>query len=248
MKRKGVLLLIAVVIAAVGASVVLLYANGLASAAKADESLVKVLTASEVIEPGETAKLAQSEGKLALTEIPQSAVLEGALTSVETIGDKVALATIYPGEQILAAKFGTTAASEQTLRIPEGKLAVSLELSDPARVAGFVTPGSRVVIFVSSAVTATDTTAEATFTRVLVPDAEVIGVGQTTVLSAANKEPDAAVGTEEVPKTILTVALDQQDAERVVFAAGTGGLTFGLLGKGTEITPSQGVTAADLLK
>ncbi|MBA3266177.1 MAG: Flp pilus assembly protein CpaB [Nocardioidaceae bacterium] len=247
MKRKGVLLVVAVVIAAVGASLVLLYVNGLAGAAKANESLVKVLAATEVIEPGQTAEQAQAEGKLALTEIPQSSVVKGALTSVETIGDKVALSTIYPGEQILAAKFGTTAASKQTLTIPKGQLAVSLELSDPARVAGFVTPGSHVVIFVSSAVTATDTTAESNFTRILVPNVEVIGVGETTVLSAASDKADDA-STEEVPKTILTVALDQADAERVIFASGTGGLTFGLLAEGTKITPGKGVTSADLLK
>lgn len=247
MKRKGILLVVSILIAAVGASLVLLYVNGLAGAAKANESLVQVLTVTEVIEPGETATLAQSEGKLALTEIPQSSVVQGALTSVETISDKVALATIYPGEQILAAKFGTTAASEQTLSIPKGQLAVSLELTDPARVAGFVTPGSHVAIFVSSVVPATDNAAETTFTRILVPDVEVIGVGQTTVLSAAKKESEEA-GTEEVPKTILTIAVDQQDAERVIFAAGTGGLTFGLLAEGTEITPNQGVTAADLLQ
>lgn len=244
MKRKVVLLIAAVAIAAVGASLVLLYVNGLAGTAQANENLVKVLTATETIQPGEQVGDAQSAGKFTLTSVPKSSVVKGAVTSVTSMADEVALAAIYPGEQILAAKFGTTAASEQTLTIPKGKIAVSVELTDPARVAGFVTPGSRVVIFVSSAATTDGVTTLPAYTRVLVSEAEVIGVGPTTVLSAASGKSGSAA--DDIPKTILTLALDQHDADRVLFAASTGGLAFGLLGDGTKIKADHGVTASDL--
>jgi pilus assembly protein CpaB len=245
MRRKVVLLVVAIAIAAVGASLVLMYVNGLSSKAQANENLVSVLTATEVINPGEQAGTAQSDGKFALTDMPKSSVVDGAVTSVDSMSDEVALSKIYPGEQILAAKFGTTAASEQTLTIPKGQIAVSVELTDPARVAGFVTPGSHVAIFISSAATTNGTTTTEAYTRVLVSDVEVIGVGPTTVLSAASGD-ETDSSADEIPKTILTVALDQRDSDRVLFAASTGGLAFGLLGEGTKITPDHGVTAGDL--
>jgi pilus assembly protein CpaB len=247
MSRKVVLLVAATAIAAVGASLVLLYVNGLAGKAKANESLVSVLTATEVINPGEKASTAQSAGKFALTKMPKSSVVAGAVTSVDSMASEVALSPIYPGEQILTANFGTTAASEQTLSIPKGMIAVSVQLTDPARVAGFVTPGSRVAIFVSSAGTTAGTTTASPTTRIMVPSVEVIGVGATTVLSAASGDKTTS-STDAIPETILTLALNQRDSDRVLFAASNGGLAFGLLGQGTRIKTDHGVTASDLLQ
>ena len=57
----------------------------------------------------------------------------------------MALTTIYPGEQILRNKFGTDlGVGESRLSIPKDKIAVSVNLSDPDRVAGFVNPGDHV--------------------------------------------------------------------------------------------------------
>jgi pilus assembly protein CpaB len=245
MRRKVVLLVVAVVIAAVGSSLVLLYVNGLADKAQANENLVRVLTATEQIDPGEPAGAAQANGKFELTRMPKSSVLEGAVTTVDKMAAEVALGTIYPGEQILAVKFGKTAASAQTLAIPKGQIAVSVELTDPARVAGFVTPGSHVVIFVSAAEATNGTKTTAAYTRVLVPDVEVIGVGPTTVLSGPTGA-SSDKSADQVPKTILTVALDQKDSDRVLFAASTKSVAFGLLGEGTKITADRGVSAGDL--
>jgi pilus assembly protein CpaB len=245
MRRKVVLLVSAVVIAALGASLVLLYVNGLADRAQANEDLVNVLTVTEKIEPGEQASAAQSHGKFELTKVPKSSVVQGAVTNVREMADQVALAAIYPGEQVLAEKFGTTAASKQALPIPKGKIAVSVELTDPARVAGFVAPGSHVVIFVSAVETTNGSTTTPAYTRVLVPDVEVIGVGATTVLSGPTGN-QSKQAVDEVPRTILTVALDQQDSGRVLFAASTKGLAFGLLGEGTKITQDRGISAGDL--
>ena len=63
MRRKVVLLVVAVVIAAMGASLVLLYVNGLSDKAQANEDLVNVLTVTETIDRGEEAGAAQSAGK-----------------------------------------------------------------------------------------------------------------------------------------------------------------------------------------
>jgi pilus assembly protein CpaB len=241
-----VLLAVAAVIALIGTTMVVLYVNGLSSKATANESLVKVLTATGQISTGETATQAQSEGKFALTEVPKSSVVAGAVTAIDTMGSQVALAPIYPGEQILAVKFGTTASASQTLPVPKGKVAVSVELSDPGRVAGFVTPGSKVAIFVTIKDTSGGATGAASVTRILVSSVEVIAVGPTTLLTPPGSAGSAA--NTAVPQTILTVALAQRDADRVIFGSNNEALAFGLLGSGTRIKHDAGVTERALLR
>lgn len=247
MKRKLFLLAVAGLIAVIGASLVLFYVNGKTSqAATTHERLVKVLTATALIDTGESAAHAQSAGKFALSHVSKSDVVQGAVLSVGSMDSQVALAPIYPGEQILAARFGTTAEASQTLPVPKGMVAASVELSDPGRVAGFLTPGSHVAIFFSFT-NAGDPEAPATFTRILVPDTEVIAVGPTTILNAPGST-SGAQAEDPVPSTILTIALDQRNVDRVLFASHTGGLAFGLIGPGTTITPDKGVTVQDLFK
>ena len=252
MSRNVVLLVAAVAIAALGAGLVLLYVSSLAGAATADQQMVKVLTATSTISPGETAAVAKSDGRLALTEVPKSSLVAGAVTSVRQMSGEVSQVTIFPGEQILAQMFATSVASGQNLPIPHGKLAISVELSDPGRVAGFVPPGAHVAIFISVQGTSTDATGSQSYTRIMVPNAEVLAVGPATVLSAGGSS-SAATTSDPVPQTILTVALSQHDADRVLFASNSSGsstggtLAFGLLGSGTAITPDPGVTARDLL-
>ncbi len=64
--------------------------------------------------------------------------------------DQVALSVIFPNEQIVSAKFGTVG-NQETLTIPDGNMAISVNLTDTGRVSGFVSPGADVAIFASSA-------------------------------------------------------------------------------------------------
>ena len=177
-------------------------------------------------------------------------LVDGALSSGKSISDQVAIDTIYPGEQIISQKFGE-AGSEETLTIPEDKLAISVELTNPARVAGFVNPGSMVAIFASAdpeVIKADGTTQKLSpYTRLLLPEVQVIGVGTTTVQSKTTTTEDGEQTTEEIPRTILTVAVDQEQAERLIYAARNGDLSFALLNKESKVKDNPGVTAVDIM-
>ena len=149
MGRRTVLLIVAALIAALGTGMVFLYVRGADSRAEASQQPVQVLKAVAQIEPGETLAGAQAAGKLVLGTVPRKQVLTGAVNSVGALGDKVSLTTIYPNEQIVSAKFGDSG-EQQTLTIPDGNIAISVNLSDTGRVAGFVSPGANVAIFSSS--------------------------------------------------------------------------------------------------
>ena len=163
----------AVLVAALGGLLVFLYVQGADSRAEERFDTVDVLKATAIIEPGETIEDAQAAGKLTLAGVAQDQLLAGYQTDTSAIAGTKAMQTIYPGEQIVADKFGTGAVASSALQIPDDKIAISVNLTDPARVAGFVNPGSEVAIFVSGTLEGVTPAGEAvsggSITRLLLP-------------------------------------------------------------------------------
>ena len=250
MSRRSILLTVALIVAALGTTMIVLYVNSIDARAAQGQEQVKVLTATEVIDAGETVAKAQAAGKLEKTDVVREDMVEGALSSTTSIEDQVSLGAIYPGEQIISSKFGAPGSAD-TLSIPDDKLAISVELTDPARVAGFVNPGSEVAIFVSADpfLMKPDGSKKELppYTRLLLPKVQVIGVGTTTVTSKTVTTDEGDKTTEQVPRTILTVAVDQEQAEKVIYGQRNGELSFALLSDKSDVLDNAGVTAADVL-
>jgi pilus assembly protein CpaB len=242
MGRRTVLLIVAALIAAVGAGMVFLYVRGADSRAEASQQPVQVLKAVAQIEPGETLADAQAAGKIKLGTVPKSQVLTGAVNSTSGLENDVALSPIYPNEQIITGKFGS-AGDQSTLTIPDGDIAVSVNLSDTGRVAGFVSPGAKVAIFANT----TDEKGNDT-TRLLEPSVQVIAVGATTVVSTTKTDAAGAQTTEQLPKTLFTLAVPQDEAQKILFASSHGDLSFGLLNDKSKVKADPGVTAANLFR
>src|SRR3954447_10512821 len=148
MARRSIQLIVAVAVAALGAVMIFLYVQGADARASEGQDQVTVLVATDVIDTGESVADAQAAGKFSKTEIAHEDAVDGGLLSTTSLDGQVARSTIYPGQQIIAQQFGAPG-SQQTLPIPDDRLAVSVELTDPARVAGFVNLGSWVAVFVS---------------------------------------------------------------------------------------------------
>jgi pilus assembly protein CpaB len=250
MSRRTILLLVAVLVAALGTALILLYVKGINDRATEGQALVEVLVADDVINVNEAAADAQAAGKFVTKQIPSSAKVEGALSSLKSLEGKVALGEIFPGEQILAQKFGQPGSSG-LLPIPDDLMAISVELSDPARVAGFVNNGSEVAIFASAdpqLITASgDERPLSTTTRIIATRVLVIGVGDTTVTTPSGSGNDQNAATDAaIPRTILTIAVTQTQAEKVLYAARNGDLAFALLTANSTVQDAQGVTGANL--
>jgi pilus assembly protein CpaB len=247
--RRSVLLVVALVIALLGTGLIVLYVKGIDSRAVAGQELVEVLVATDAIDTGESVSAAMEAGKFEKGQVRRADLVEGAIASTTEIQDLVALATIYPGEQIIARRFGSLGQTEG-LVIPDRKVAVSVELTDPERVAGFVNPGSEVAVFVSADLSAlfADGSSQnlGPKTQLLLPRALVIGVGTTSVTPRTTTV-DGEQITEDLPRTILTLALDQEDAEKLIFADRNGDLNFALLTTDSRVKPGRGVRGNDVM-
>ena len=141
--------------------------------------------------------------------------------------EQVALTTIYPGEQILDRKVRHRRPVEapSASPIPEGMIAISVNLDRPARVGGFTKPGlARWSIFVTG--TSGDRHRRPT-TRLLLdagPGASRDRARPAGRSAPTTTDPDGAVdatATAEArsPRTLLTLALDQDEAASVIAVA-----------------------------
>lgn len=239
MGRRLALLIAAVLVAALGTSLVFVYVRNADNRAVADQKPVTVLVAKTSIAAGTRVSDAAASGAFQTKELPKAAVPDGALSSVDPIKDQVALTTIFPGQQLLAGMFGATAAATGSIAIPPGQIAASFSFGDPQRVAGFVQPGSNVAIFVTSSLQGNQQS-----TRVLLPKVTVIAVGPTTITPPATA---SQANTESLPRTILTLALTQTQTEKIIFAQSAGGtLYLGLLNDQSKVTPNTGVNAKNV--
>jgi pilus assembly protein CpaB len=219
---------------------VFFYVAGIQRRANDNAQLVKILVAKDVVASGTTAAQAESSGAFEQKEIPAGFFPPGGVSTVDPIADEVALAPIYPGQQVLAQMFGAQAQTS-ALSIPKGKLAVSVQLGDPNRVAGFVVPGSEVAVF------ATINSDKSDKTQLLLSGVGVIGVGPTTTTTTTTQN-DQGQTTEQIPLAILTLALDQKQAQKVIFAQSQGELYLGLLSPDSRVAGVAATTSGNLFK
>jgi pilus assembly protein CpaB len=253
MDRRRILLIIAAAVAGLGTLLVFLYVRTADNRAQASVDAVQVLTANEQIAAGESYDAALAAGKITPKGVARSQLLDSVVTSTDALKGTVALQAIFPGEQIVSDKFGATAEASSALgTIPEGKLAMTVNLTDPDRVAGFLKPGAEVAIFVTAVSGRGSSEAEAQAdtqprTNLLLPKVTVIGVGDTTATTTTTTTSDGTQQTEQVPRTLLTVAVTTPEAQKLILASKAFEVTFALLSKNSDVGEGPPATASDIL-
>jgi pilus assembly protein CpaB len=250
MGRRIVAIFAAAIVALVGVTAVLLYVRGADSRAVASQQPVNVYVAKSLVPSGTTLKDSVQSGLIIKTSVAAKGVPLGALSGVDgSNGGLFALSDIQPGEYVLNDRFGTKPVGTKAIEVPAGQVAVSVSLSDPARVGTFLTPGSHVVLYDSfdpvAAKSESDASATGTQTRVLLEDVLVIAMGEASLSPAA-----ATTGEDPAPAPVagalLTVAVTPADAVRLVHGIQTGRLYAALRGTDAKIDLGSVASQASL--
>jgi len=251
MDRRRLLLILAVFVAIIGTALVFLYVQGADKRAGDKFDNVSVLKATQDIAAGEKYDSALAAGKISSADVPRNQLTAGYQTSTTALKGKIASVPIFAGQQIITSQFGTSVeAASSTLPVPEGMMAISVNLTDPDRVAGNIQNGSQVAIFVTGSLTNTASTAtgasateDLESTRLLLPKVTVLNVGspQPPTTSTTTEE-DGTQTTEQLPRTLLTLAVSQKDAQKVILASKALSLTFGLLTSESQVKPGPGTS------
>jgi pilus assembly protein CpaB len=251
MDRRRLLLILAVFVAVIGTALVFIYVRGADSRAQKSVADVMALQATSNIAAGETYDAALAAGKVSMQPIPQNVLDKntGYQTSVDALKGKLAAVPIFAGQVIITSQFGSTVqSSSSSLAIPKGMIAISVNLTDPDRVAGNIQNGQQVAIFVTGSLQkskggASTTTSDIQATRLLLPKVTVLNVGSpqppTTTTST---DSTGTQTTEQLPRTLLTIAVTQKDAQKVIVASKALELTFGLITADSNVKPGPGTS------
>lgn len=251
MKRRMLLVGLAVVLALIGTFAVYTYARTADNRAVADTAPKHVLFAHNSIAAGTTWSAAVRNGDLVVENVPAKSAPSSALTSLSEPVDAgaVALSDIAAGQIVLRESFGSQQAQTGVLSIPKGLLAISVSLSANADVAGYVGVQSQVVIFVTYGLNLPDTSPlkaqsggkNPNVTRVLVPRVTVLAVSQAPTNSVEGAKTDAGTVTSTGNSVMLTLGVSQSDAERIIQAQSSGTLYLGLLSDSSQTSADAGV-------
>lgn len=259
MGRRILAIIVAAVLALIGGVMVLLYARNADARAVAAASPRTVFTSSLAIPAGTSIRDAIRLKMLTQTQVPAAGVPAGALTQVTDDNSALlALTDIAPGQYVLAASWGDSPVGEKLIQVPTGKLAVSVALSDPARVGSFVTPGSFITIFATHEEETAPTSGSATApvadsaTNVLLDNIQVIGIGATPLQSGVvataptedGEDPGAAQGGGA--SFLVTLAVTPDQATKLVHGINEFTLYAGLRGAEVKVDPKLETTTKNV--
>jgi pilus assembly protein CpaB len=223
-----------VAVAILGAVLVFAYARSLqGSAGAATGANVGAYVATSAIATGTKGTALTTYVKTA--NVPSAARPADALTSLTQVSSLVALRNISAGEVISASQFGTAGTpniATSGLTIPAGKNAITVTSPVPQAVAGYVSPGDLVNIYLT-------TKSGDQGARLLLTNISVLA----TVPANTPKTPTAAPVSGDV---YFTLALSPQEAEKIIFSQTYESLWYGLVHPGDGPASTTGQTVKTL--
>lgn len=245
MRRRLLATLVALALALVGCLSVVLYVRGADERAMAGQRAVQVLVANQRIPAGTTVAQIRRGGYTDQVTMPGGHVPADAMGVLDAALDTLAVtAEVQPRQLLLRGNLGESTQTSGGLAVPDGKIAVSVEITPTGRVAGFVRPGAMVAVFDTYQVAGTARTA----TKVLLPRVEVIAVGERGTEGAATTTSGTAQATGAGRPILITVAVSQDEAQRLVHGAQTGKLSLALLDDTATVLPGSGVDDQTLFR
>jgi pilus assembly protein CpaB len=215
----------AIVLALIGAVLVLAYANGADKRAESGTKVVAVYTVRSEIPAGTpTADLGD---RVAKADLPKKAVADGAITNLKDVKGLVTGALLVKGEQLVRQRFTTPSAyqsSGSSVAVPAGYLSTTISLAPERAVGGVLSPGSTVAITASfNADGAAPAQSGVILQKVLVTNVQVAdpaAAAQTTDTTTDASRP----GTTPQGSLLVTVALPATDIARLIYATEHGTL------------------------
>lgn len=168
MARKLLLIFASLTLVIAGGA---LYLSLSKSPATASNSTQSVLISTSDLPPG-TAGSSLNENLVQVVEVSSNLVPADAVTSLGQVASLQTVGPLFRGQILMGRMFAPTSATGG-LPIPPGTNAITLQVTDPGRVAGFVQPGSKVVVYQVAGGSGTPGT-------VVLQMAEVIAIGPTT--------------------------------------------------------------------
>jgi pilus assembly protein CpaB len=147
-KRRALIAVAAVLLAALGSGAVLAYVHQAVAHDLAGQKAATALVAQQAIPPGTAARMAQRDGLLRAETLPAASVPGNAVQAINPgLAALVTSAQIEPGQLLLRPMLVPAAQVTGGVALPSRMVAVTIALCLPEAVAGGVHAGSVVEVF-----------------------------------------------------------------------------------------------------
>ena len=252
MKSRGLVVVLALILATVATVGVFLYAQGVKEDARTGGDLVTVYVSKVDIPANTDLNTLIAQGDFVTNEIPRDALIAGAITEITQLRNRRNNVFIVAGEQIPVSRVQGGKVIGGVLSIPEGHQAITVSLDSPRAVGAALAGGDNVTVLATfpevtieegkkaqQPPTATGQqpaqAEKVAATVVLVPQVEVLRVFVPTTTGVTGEGSADTTGDISV-----TLAFLPDEAQRFVFALEQGTVYLSLLppdAEGVELEP-----------
>jgi Flp pilus assembly protein CpaB len=259
MRSRGLVVAIAVVLAVAAAAAVILYTQGVKEQAEEGGGLTPVIVATQDIRANQPLDPLLGQDIFKQIQVPGDALVDGAVTDVSQLRGTSTTSAILANEQIPAERLSTGELPlGGNLGISEGHIAVSVALDAPQGGVGNVQVGDNVSVYATfqgvsvipgtlkqyikapATATAAPQKQLPPFTLTLVPTVRVLRI--------QNPQVDTETGESSGGTIQITLDLEPQDAQNLVFAQENARIWLGLLPPNEEGTqPPASTVPIELL-
>ncbi|WP_409333110.1 Flp pilus assembly protein CpaB [Trujillonella humicola] len=234
--RRLLAALAALLLAAVGAVVLLAYVRGADERALEGVQAVEVLVVDEPVPAGTSGE--ELEDLVRTTLVPAKTAVEGRVTDLDQLAGLVADVDLEPGEQLLAARFvdPEQLTAPDAVAVPEGMQEISVLLEPQRVVGGRLAAGDTVGVYLSLVFQDGTATTHAVQHQVLVTRVQ----GAATVGEDGTQT--AATGAGGPAPLMVTLAVVARDAEQIVYGQEHGTLWLSLEPEGADTDGTRVLT------
>ncbi|MGN6609588.1 MAG: Flp pilus assembly protein CpaB [Jatrophihabitans sp.] len=247
MKRRPVQIALALVLALIATGAVYAYVKHADQRAVAGKQAVDVQLVVKPIPAGISGKDLRDGGYLQIDHLPSDSVPADAVRSIGSdLLDQVTTSDIAAGQVLLPQMLGTKTPTTSGLPIPKNKMAVSIAVDAPADVAGYVQPGAQIAVFDTVILTGPHKVAgdnsngskdDNWTTKLLLPRVDVLAASA----GAPSKENAGMNNGTASQQLLVTVAVDQTEAQRLIHETERGNLYLALLSQSSVTAPGPGI-------
>ena len=234
-KRSNLIVTIGLAVFVAGAAATFLVVRNSDDDSTVSGKGAQVLYAAKAIPSGTTGAVAVDQGMVKTRSIADSARPATALTDPSELSGRTAAASVPEGTVITSDQFAVPQTRLGTVRIPQGKTALAVQLGYVPGVAGFVGSGDRIDIYGLMKEGPGSPSG-----KLIMQNTEVLSVTPSGTTAQA-----AGSGTDP----IFLLAVSPQEAERLAFLTTFQQLYFSLVPKDAPaIGATPGTGLADALK
>ena len=239
-KRSNLIVTLGLAVFIVGAAATYLIVRNSDDGAAVGAGKVSVLVADKPIPAGTTGATAVSQGLVKGKAIDAAAKPPTALTDASQLAGKTVTLGVAEGAILTAEQFQTAQTRIGTLKIPEGKTALAIQLANVPGVAGFAGAGDHINIY-GVIKAGSDPKNPAGAAHLIMQNTEVLNVNGAP-LAAAQGQPG---GTG----LLYLLAVSPAEAERLIYLSTFESLYFSLVSKDAPpIGATPGSSIADALR